>query len=474
MLCAAPVRLQSRAWLPRPAAARPRRAQPRAGSRLHLSKPQTAAAARRQVAAAANSRSGRSSGSRAAAEGPACPLHACLREFGFADLAPFSEKRHLALSAETVERDVQPKLAALAAEGLMPQQAAKLLLQTHSPLPCDYVAVFAPNLALLAGLLALRQEEYVPPPGQPQLTAVGALLAEQPSDAAKLLSRSPELIGAMLRWAEGELGVSRAALAGSANILNALRVSAEAGRRAREMLSGLGCDHAAAAKLFLCAPSIFRLDPVMILRPRLRFLQQALRIESTAALTLVQRNPRLILQNIEGTLPGLLACLDECMGEAGAGRRLVLKDPRVGTAIASTAQREIAGMKARGLSHAEIVAQIEAFPSLLARNAASFAQQQKRDWFEQASPWPATLLDSVPRVRAASLRRLASRHDFMVQHGLELYSIESLARSPDTEFAECMGKKLGRPFSEADWRAWVRGWLDTESGRRWGFKPRAD
>ena len=416
---------------------------------------------------------GNSSGSPSAAEGPACPLHACLREFGFADLTPFSGKRHLALSAEAVERDVRPKLAALAAEGLMPQQAAKLLSQKDSPLPCDYEVVFAPNLALLVGLLALRQKEYVPPPGQPQLTAVGTLLARQPSQAARVLSRSPQLIGATLRWAEGELGVSRAALAGSAHILDALLTGTEAGRRVREMFVGLGCNQAAVAKLFLSAPTIFGLSPATVLGPRLQFLQQALGIDSTAALGLAQRNPRLVRQNIEGTLPGLLACLDECMGEAGAGRRLVLKNPVLGTATAQRAEREIAGMKGRGLSHAQVMAQIEAYPSLLVVNAASVAQQQKRVWFEQASPWPAALLDSVPRLRAASLRRLASRHDFMVQHGLELYAAETLATLPDKDFAARMSKKLGRPFSEAEWRAWVRGWLDTESGRRWGFPRRA-
>ena len=212
----------------------------------------------------------------------------------------------------------------------------------------------------------------------------------------------------------------------------------------------------------------------MILRPRLQFLQQALGIDSATALDLVCRNPRLMQHKIEATLPGLLACLDECMGEVGAWRRLVLKNPVLGTATVSMAQREIDGMKGRGLNHAELVAQIEEIPSLLTNIAASAVQQQKRDWFEQASPWSAAQLDSTPRLRTASLRRLASRHDFMVQHGLELYAADTIVRLPDKGFAQCMAVKLGRPFSEADWRAWVRGWLDTESGRRWGFKPRGD
>ncbi len=79
-----------------------------------------------------------------------CPLHACLLQHGIADMAPFSTPKHLALSQEAVSSNVEPKLAALAAEGLNPAQIARLLsVASHPLLPCKFGDTFGPNLALL-------------------------------------------------------------------------------------------------------------------------------------------------------------------------------------------------------------------------------------------------------------------------------------------------------------------------------------
>ncbi|GAB4822880.1 hypothetical protein N2152v2_009926 [Parachlorella kessleri] len=78
-----------------------------------------------------------------------CPLHSCLLRYGITDLAAISAPRHLALSQEAVDSNVEPKLAALAAEGLNLKQVTQILLAEGSPLWCSYGATFLPNLQLL-------------------------------------------------------------------------------------------------------------------------------------------------------------------------------------------------------------------------------------------------------------------------------------------------------------------------------------
>jgi hypothetical protein len=77
------------------------------------------------------------------------PLHACRLRHDITDLGPFSTPKHLGLTQEVVSSNVEPKLAALAAEGLSPAQMARLLAANNSPLPCSYGDTFRPNLELL-------------------------------------------------------------------------------------------------------------------------------------------------------------------------------------------------------------------------------------------------------------------------------------------------------------------------------------
>ncbi|GAB4822923.1 hypothetical protein N2152v2_009969 [Parachlorella kessleri] len=137
------------------------------------------------VAAAAASQPGSSSSSPA----QPCPLHACLLRHGITDLAAFSAPKHLAHSQEAVDSNVEPKLAALAAEGLKPKQVWQVLKAHNSPLWCSYADTFLPNLQLLREIGAYT--DHMPHPGAPHLTAAGKALANNPHAAAMYLSRDP-------------------------------------------------------------------------------------------------------------------------------------------------------------------------------------------------------------------------------------------------------------------------------------------
>ncbi|GAB4822902.1 hypothetical protein N2152v2_009948 [Parachlorella kessleri] len=134
-----------------------------------------------------------------------CPLHACLLRYGITDLAAFSAPRHLALNQEAVSSNVEPKLAALAAEGLSPTQTLQLMRGHVSPLPCSYANVFTPNLQLLRQIVA--NTDHRPHSKAPHLTAAGKILATAPATAAKYLSRDPSKVQQLLQWLEGSLGI---------------------------------------------------------------------------------------------------------------------------------------------------------------------------------------------------------------------------------------------------------------------------
>jgi hypothetical protein len=120
------------------------------------------------------------------------------------------------------------------------------------------------------------------------------------------------------------------------------------------------------------------------------------------------------------------------MGEKGAGRRLVLRQPVLGTTSAHPAKHVVSSLAARGYNQLQIRGMISKYPSLLAMDLDSPTQQQKLDRIATVSPWTLDHFLASPKHVTAATRRLASRLDFIRQHGLdELSSPGMLATYSD-------------------------------------------
>jgi hypothetical protein len=425
----------------------------------------------RSPAAAAASRGG---GSQPSTQQGLCPLHACLLQHGIAELAPFSTPKHLGLSQEAVSSTVEPKLAALAAEGLSPAQMARLLAGTRSPLWCSFDATFLPNLELLRKILVLS--DYQPHPQALLLTAVGRLLAGAPARAARFLSRDHAKVERLVGWLEGSLGIGLAELAGCNILYQVLSLRVETAQAVCSMLLGQGVPVAEVERIFLRRPTLFSYSP-KLLQARLAFLQRELELDAAAALGMAVGQPGLLTRKMEDSLPPLLHFLDGYMGEEGAGRRLVLRQPAIGALTGAGTERSVSGLVARGYSQEQICGFVTKYPTLLAMDLGSPTQQQKLDWIATASPWTLDNFLANPRYFGADTRRLGSRLDFLRQHGLvEPSSPSILATTTPARFMSMMCKRLakqGRALAVADWASWEGAWLQTDAGKKWGYPPLA-
>jgi hypothetical protein len=403
-----------------------------------------------------------------------CPLHACLLRHGITDLGPFSTPKHLGLSQEVVSSKVEPKLAALAAEGLSPAQMARLLAAKPSPLPCSYGDTFQPNLELLRSILAFS--EYQPHPQAPQLTAVGRVLAGAPGHAAMYLLRDHAKIERLVRWLGVSLGIGLAQLAGCKALCDALCQPVDSAQAVCLLLLGQEVAAEEVAHVFLAQPTLFGRDPKLP-QARLGCLQRELGLDAAAALQLAVQHPRLLAGKLEASLPPLLGFLDVYMGEEGAGRRLVLRQPVLGTISAQAAKRAVSSLAARGYSQEQIRGMISKYPTLLKLDLASPTQQQKLEWISTVSPWTPDHFLASPSYLSITTRRLASRLDFMRQHDLALPDAPAaLATTSNARFMSMMCKRLakqGRQPAVADWAGWEGAWLRTEAGKKWGYPPLA-
>jgi hypothetical protein len=403
-----------------------------------------------------------------------CPLHACLLRHGIAELDPFSTPKHLALSQEVVRSNVEPKLAALAAEGLSPARMLRLLVAKPSPLWCSFGATFLPKLELLRKILVLN--DYHPHPQAPQLTAVGRVLAGSPTSSAKFLLRDHAKVERLVRWLEGSLGIGPAQLAGCKALYTALCQPVDSAQAVWSMLLGQGMPAGEVARVFLSTPTMFGRSP-KLLEARLGFLQQELGLHAAAALGIVVQQPRLLTSNVQARLPPLLRFLDGYLGEEGAGPGLVLKQPALGTVSARAAKHVVSSLTARGYSQAQVRGMIAKFPVFLIMDLDSPTQQQKLDWIATVSPWTLDDFLTSPTYFGYSTRRLASRLDFMRQHDLELPNTpRALAVPSDARFMSSMRTRLakqGRAPAVADWAVWDEAWLQSEAGKKWGYPPLA-
>ncbi len=425
-------------------------------------------------AAAPPAAASRGGGSQPSTQQQQCPLHTCLLRHGITDLGPFSTPNHLGLSQEVVSSNVERKLAALVAEGLGPTHMARLLAAKDSPLWCSYVNTFRPNLELLREILAFG--EYQPHPQAPQLTAVGRVLAGAPASAAGYLSRDHAKIKQLVRWLEGSLGIGLAQLAGCKSLYHALLRPVDSAQAVCSMLLGQGVPAEEVAHLFLLKPTLFGCSP-KLLQARLGCLQRELGLDAAAALGMGVREPQLLIFKLEASLPPLLRFLDGYMGEEGAGQRLVIKQPTIGTLTVALVERSVSGLAARGYSQEQICGFVTKYPTLLKLDLDSPTQQQKLDWIATVSSWALDDFLASPTYLAYDARRLASRLDFMQQHGLSPPDTPgTLAVYSDAKFMSLMCKRLakqGRAPVVADWAAWEEGWLQTEAGKKWGYPPLA-
>ncbi|GAB4822919.1 hypothetical protein N2152v2_009965 [Parachlorella kessleri] len=204
-----------------------------------------------------------SDGSSSSSSPQPCPLHACLLQYGITDLAAFSAPKHLALSQEAVSSNAEPKLAALAAEGLSPKQLTQLMgHKTRSPLWCSYADIFLPNLQLLRRIRV--HTDYRPHPKTPHLTAAGKVAADSPDPTARYLCRNPSKVQELLQWLEGNLRIGLEQLAGCKDICNALTVSAgavtEAAERSVGKLASRGYSQRQIQGMILKQPTLLALD----------------------------------------------------------------------------------------------------------------------------------------------------------------------------------------------------------------------
>ncbi|GAB4822920.1 hypothetical protein N2152v2_009966 [Parachlorella kessleri] len=357
-----------------------------------------------------------SSGGSGSSPAQPCPLHACLLRYGITDLAAFSAPRHLTLSQETVDSNVEPKLAALAAEGLSPRQMAQLLgRKTRSALSCSYTNAFLPNLQLLQEIAA--HADYRPHPKQPRLTAAGKMLTDSPADTAIYLSRSPDKVQELLQWLEGSLGLRLEQLAACKSLSSMLRLSAAAASAVCTSLQAQQVPAGQVAHMLYRQPTLFNHRPE-VLSARLGALQQNLGLDAAAALQVAMAHPRLLTLRLEASLPPLLRFLDGYMGEEGAGRRLVCAKPSLASTTAEAAEHSTRNLAARGYSQHQIRGMIRKQPTILALDLDSPLQQQKLDWIERVSPWTLDDFMVTPAYFAAATWRLAARLALLRECGL--------------------------------------------------------
>ncbi|GAB4822929.1 hypothetical protein N2152v2_009975 [Parachlorella kessleri] len=402
-----------------------------------------------------------------------CPLHACLLLYGITDLAAFSAPKHLALSQEEVDRNVEPKLAALAAEGLSPKQMAQLLGQEpYSPLPCSYKDTFQPNLQVLRDIAAHMQ--YRPHPKTPQLTALGKVLAASSISAARYLARDPKKVQELLQCLERDLGIGLKQLAACNSLFQCLFVSGSSAQAAIAMLLEKGVPVQQVARMALAHPTLLKRSATA-LAANLAALEELLDLDAAAALQLAVGQPNLFSYDIKARLPPLLHFLDTYMGVEGAGRKLVRAQPTLGTLTAAAAERSIDSLAARGYSQKQIQGMINGTPILIMLNLDSPLQRQKLDWIERVSPWKLEDFLSVPVYLTYSTQRLAARLALLRECGLQLPSTPSRLINPSSATFLAAVRKLlaglGRELPWASWAEWEEAWLGTKEGREWGFPP---
>ncbi|GAB4822911.1 hypothetical protein N2152v2_009957 [Parachlorella kessleri] len=378
-----------------------------------------------------------------------CPLHACLLQNGITDLAAFSARKHLALSQEAVSSSVEPKLAALAAEGLSPKQVARILAAHDSPLSCNYADTFLPNLQLLRQIGA--HSDHRPHPKAPHLTAAGKILTDAPDAAAQYLSRDPGKVQQLLQWLEGSLGVGLKELAACKTLCNALRLSAGAASAVCLSLQKQQVPAEQVAHMLLRQPTSFSLKPE-VLSARLGAVQQHLGLDAAAALQVAIAQPNTLAIKLESSLPALLRFLDGCMGEEGAGRRLVRGQPVIVVLAAKRAERSVANLAARGYSQQQIQAMISKQPTLLNLDLDSPLQRQKLDWIERVSPWTVDDFMVTPRYSGTRTRRLAARLALLRECRLPPPSTPGvLAVSSDSCFMMSVQSQVAREGRELPW-----------------------
>ncbi|GAB4822921.1 hypothetical protein N2152v2_009967 [Parachlorella kessleri] len=406
-----------------------------------------------------------------------CPLHACLLRHGITDLTAFSAPKHLALSQEEVDSNVEPKLAALAAEGLSPKQIVRLFAArtTASLLSCSYKDTFLPNLQLLQALGAYT--DHRPHPKTPNLTADGKVLAASPRATAGYLPRDHGKVQQLLQWLEDSLGVGLEKLAGSKSLCLVLSLSATSASAVCLSLQRQQVPAEQLAHMLLKQPALFNYKPER-LYGRIRALQQYLDLDAATALQVVVAQPRLLTVTLEASLPPLLRFLDWYMGEEGAGCSLVRAQPVLGILTAKTADCSLGKLAARGYSQQQIQGMVRKQPTLLLLDLDSPLQQQKLGWIERVSPWTLDDFLATPAYITVATRRLAARLALLRGCGLEPPPTPSLLAIPSSAtFMAALRKQLekqGRELPWAGWAEWEEAWLGTEEGREWGFLPLKD
>ncbi|GAB4822912.1 hypothetical protein N2152v2_009958 [Parachlorella kessleri] len=384
-----------------------------------------------------------------------CPLHACLALYGITDLAAFSAPRHLALSQEEVSSNVEPKLAALAAEGLGPKQIVQLVAarSTASILSCSYKDTFMPILQLLRQIGAYT--EHQAHPKSPHLTAAGKALADNPTVAAQYLCRDPGKVQELLQWLEGSLDVGMKQLAACNSLCSALCLSTGAANAICMSLQEQQVPAGQVAHMLLRQPTAFGLKP-RVLSARLGTLQQHLGLDAAAALQLAMAHPRLLTNNVEARLPPLLDFLDGYMGEHGAGRRLVRAQPPLGSVTAKAAERSVGKLAVRGCSQQQIRGMINRTPTLLKLNLDSPLQRQKLEWIERVLPWTLDDFVSVPACLTYSTSRLAPRLALLRELKLQPPSTPGCLAAPSSvTFMATVRKQLAGQGREVPWASWA-------------------
>ncbi|GAB4822928.1 hypothetical protein N2152v2_009974 [Parachlorella kessleri] len=228
------------------------------------------------------------------------------------------------------------------------------------------------------------------------------------------------------------------------------------------------------ARMVLAKPQLLRFSATT-LAAKLAALEDVLDSDAAAALQLAVVQPVLLSLDIRARLPPLLRFLDTYMGEAGAGRRLVLAQPVVGAVSATAAERSIGSLSARGYSQQRIQGIISKQPSILTLNLDSPLQRQKLDWIERVSPWTLDDFLDKPQYIGTKTRRLAARLALLQKCGLQPSpTAATLATTSDARFMKSLDKQLvrqGQGLPWASWAEWEEAWLGTEEGREWGFPP---
>ena len=418
-------------------------------------------------------------------------------------------------SADKVQRNLAPNMAALQREGLTTPNLEHLYMRR----PLLYSTThdtFMSSLAVVRDL-AEHLDSSSLPPLDPPLTRLGAALIAYPGSGAYLLMLTSSTIAAAQRLLHDELGVSSAEFAAEVfkNTAILFRDTARARRMAKHLqhvygrvetgeavvvlvMRGLLLSHwrlisstaLSAAKRIALRSTALRQEPAEFDR---RVAARAARLGTSVEEMLAQiaQQPGLANLKAGAAMPSLDA-LVEVIGrlmQAAEGMQadaplqlqhreavtaLLNKAPMLQMTPASSVQSNWDYLRSEGLADSQIWATFQKRPTLMACDLRGAAMQLKAAWVEQVLGLAFDeFFVSHPSYVIGGLPKMAMRADYLKVHG-QWDGMLARGHGPLlcalTQPVLRFCKRPEVDCSEAQLAAFERQWQQSAAGRRWGVK----